>query len=703
MGNEEHWVYEFGDFRLDLPRRSLSRRSGETLVLTAKAFDALVVLVENAGRVVTRDELIRALWPSAVVEENNLNQAISVLRRALGPNLIATVTRRGYQLVANVRRIHSTGMASSSHELAAVKRSRRINPLTAFLVAAMATAAVFAAVYWSWRSDNDSPLLESYAFRKLTEFDGAEDQAVISPDGRFAAFLRERDGVWDAWLGQVDTGDFRQLTASTMRELRNPAVRTLNFSPDSTHVVVWTRTANGSAGKVDGGWVVPVVGGELRPLFRGIVELDWSADGQRIAYHTAAAGDPLFVGEAGAVEQSQQIFVARSGVHNHYPLWSRDGKSVYFVSGLIPNEMDVWRIGADGSNPEQLTRHGSRVASPTWLTDRLLLYVATDAEGSGPWLHELDVVTRRVRRIDTNGQPYAAISASRDGRRLVGSAVQYSSSVWRMPLASVPAAASHAQSVGIDAPRAAAPRFAAHAIVYRAPKAGRETLFRFENSREFEVLSGADSRVVAGPAVSRDGLTLAFTVQRNKSIALQIVHIDGSGLRSLATSLDVRGAPAFSPDGRWVAIAAIRDGVPRLYKVSLDGDAILPLGDAYALDPAWAPNGKFIVYSGVDIGTNFKLGAVTADGAPYPIPPITLSRGSRRIDFLADDRLVLLRGNLSRNELWAIDLATAQDQPLTAFDSNTMISDFHVSPGGLEIVFDRIRETSDVMLIEAAD
>jgi len=101
-------VFEFGDFRLDTRRRLLSRRNGEAISLTAKAFDTLVYLVEHEGIVLHKDELMRAVWADTAVEENNLNQNISILRRALGEHrgdhrYIATVPGLGYKFVAKVR------------------------------------------------------------------------------------------------------------------------------------------------------------------------------------------------------------------------------------------------------------------------------------------------------------------------------------------------------------------------------------------------------------------------------------------------------------------------------------------------------------------------------------------------------------------------------------------------------------------------
>ena len=102
-------IYEFGGFLLDAAQRSLLRTTGETVTVGPKAFDALVYLVEHAGQVVERGDLAAALWPRAVVEDNNLSQTILALRRALGDaesgqRFVVTVPRRGYQFVAEVTR-----------------------------------------------------------------------------------------------------------------------------------------------------------------------------------------------------------------------------------------------------------------------------------------------------------------------------------------------------------------------------------------------------------------------------------------------------------------------------------------------------------------------------------------------------------------------------------------------------------------------
>jgi len=89
---EQAQIYEFGDFRLDAAKRLLLKRDGEAVPLTPKVFDTLLYLIENRGTVLTKDELMTALWPDTVVEENNLGQNISKLRGVLGRTGASTAT-----------------------------------------------------------------------------------------------------------------------------------------------------------------------------------------------------------------------------------------------------------------------------------------------------------------------------------------------------------------------------------------------------------------------------------------------------------------------------------------------------------------------------------------------------------------------------------------------------------------------------------
>jgi DNA-binding winged helix-turn-helix (wHTH) protein/tetratricopeptide (TPR) repeat protein len=119
MSHQHTLIYEFGDYSVDAAKRRLCGRGGEPVPLTTKAFETLLYMVGRAGTVLDKDELIGAIWPDAVVEENNLTQAISSIRRALGESraerrYILTVPGRGYCFVADVRTRTPQAPASTS-------------------------------------------------------------------------------------------------------------------------------------------------------------------------------------------------------------------------------------------------------------------------------------------------------------------------------------------------------------------------------------------------------------------------------------------------------------------------------------------------------------------------------------------------------------------------------------------------------------
>ena len=97
-------VYQFGEFELKVGARVLARQ-GEKLPLGAKAFEILTCLVDHAGEVVTKEQLLRTVWPESFVEESNLSQHVLTLRKALGDrsSYIVTVPGRGYQFTEAVQ------------------------------------------------------------------------------------------------------------------------------------------------------------------------------------------------------------------------------------------------------------------------------------------------------------------------------------------------------------------------------------------------------------------------------------------------------------------------------------------------------------------------------------------------------------------------------------------------------------------------
>lgn len=157
-------VYEFAKFRVDTAKRLVWDEQGNPLPLKAKAFETLVYLIQNSGRVVERDELASAIWPDTIVEENNLTQHISALRRVLGERpdehrYIATIPGRGYKFVAEVSKQDDD--SPTPQNPAPEERAKHLSYLTgpilavgAFLILVVLVTAYF---FWNRGTANEVP------------------------------------------------------------------------------------------------------------------------------------------------------------------------------------------------------------------------------------------------------------------------------------------------------------------------------------------------------------------------------------------------------------------------------------------------------------------------------------------------------------------------------------------------------------------
>src|SRR6266850_2609727 len=268
---------------------------------------------------------------------------------------------------------------------------------------------------WSVRRLNPAPdnPLSNATFTRLTNFEGDEAQATLSPDGKFATFLSDRDGPLDVWLTQVGSGRFVNLTRESHMPGLRP-VRNIGFSGDGSEI--WFGGA--PVGRMR---ILPMMGGPPRPfLVDRAVEVVWSSDGARMVYHTDAPGDPMFVADRTGVGATQIFVDPIAGGHNHHQAWSPDGRWIYFARGSeSTRQMDFWRIAASGGQPERLTSHNAYVGFPTPIDDRHVLYIAQDHDGSGPWLWALDTNSRATRRVAYGTEQYLSIAGSADHRQIL--------------------------------------------------------------------------------------------------------------------------------------------------------------------------------------------------------------------------------------------------------------------------------------------
>jgi DNA-binding winged helix-turn-helix (wHTH) protein/TolB-like protein/Flp pilus assembly protein TadD len=199
MVKQSNHLYEFGPYRLDVDERLLLKNE-ESITLTPKAFETLVVLVRRNGHLVTKEELLREVWPDSFVEEGNLSQNIYTLRKALGDEggehrYIETVPRKGYRFVATVREhdesedalvIHQQTHAKTVNEEQVTDALSLNARVPAFLssqildsspffrkrfvvgiVAFLLLTAVLGVVAYRWRSPVQKPVSDSFTANSI--------------------------------------------------------------------------------------------------------------------------------------------------------------------------------------------------------------------------------------------------------------------------------------------------------------------------------------------------------------------------------------------------------------------------------------------------------------------------------------------------------------------------------------------------------
>ena len=572
---------------------------------------------------------------------------------------------------------------------------------------AMAAAGVTAGVVGFWpRATLPEPWqnpLANAKFTRLTDFPGTETQGQISPDGRFVAFYSDRDGQFDLWLSQVDTGSFLKLTQNTRvhSSLRN-GMRTLGFSRDGSEI--WFNSAR---------MIVPLLGGTPRVFLKGVFEPAWSTDGKKMVYYNNTPGDPVSVAESTGANASQVFVGEQSGLHNHNPVWSTDGQWIYFTHGYT-DEMDVWRMPSSGGVPERVTQHNAKVSFLAPLDSRTLLYVAPAEDRSGPWLWALDVERKISHRASSGLEQYWSVAASADGRRIVATVANPSASLWTVPLLGRLAEERDVRPFSLPAVRALAPRFRGTALFYLSARGTGDGgtgdgLWRFHDGKASEIWKGSDGALVEPPAISYDGQRVVFTLRRDGKRRLTLMSAEGAGARALAASIDVRNAADWSPDARWIVTGGRDDAQGEgLFKVPVDGGAPVRLATGPASNPVWSPDGTLIVYAGPQVGGRSQLLAVRPDGSPVALPLLHVGPDREQAHRFLPDGTGLVYTSTAppapgsetmTSGFWVLDLSaktTRQVARITDEDSRT----FDISPDGKHIVFDRVRGTSDIFLID---
>ena len=588
------------------------------------------------------------------------------------------------------------GVAGPSLQGATAPKSSRpyIWGVLLVLLATIAIAAI--ATPWTRRPE-PANLLSGATFTRITDFTGSETSAAISRDGKNIACLSDRGGQFDIWVIPVGTGQPYNLTDGRAGGLQS-LLRSVGFSHDGSEV--WL------AGSFDHRLRrMPLLGGTPRNwLDPHAIAVSWSPDGRRVVYSTSDPGDPLIVANPDGSDR-REILTSGASFHQHFPTWGADDW-IYLVRGQENLGMDLWRIRPDGTRSERLSTGTRKPAHPTPFDEKTVLFIGQEQNGAGPWLWAFDLERRVARRLSFGLEQYTSLSASADGRRLVASVANPRVNLWQVPIGDEPATESDVQPFELSTVRALAPRFGPEDLFYLSSRGSGDGLWRFRDGTSHEIWKGTEAPLLEPVAVSADGASLALVLRQNERNVLHVLSSDGAELRALSSAVDVRGSVSWSPEGAWIVSGGEDlDGRPGLFKVSVAGEQVEKIVEGQALNPVWSPAGKLIVYSGPQLNAFAPILGVRPDGVPVEMPDLeSLARG-QRVRFLPDGQsLIHMKSSTNfHQDFWLLDLATMQDRQLTRLDDAGTIHTFDITPDGKRIVFDRLGDYADIVLIDLAD
>ena len=587
-------LYEFGAFRLDAVERVLWRGE-ELIVLPPKVFDTLWMLVKREGNVVSKSELMEAIWPGTFVEESNLSQNIYTLRRTLGVDeqgrqFIETVPRRGYRFAVPIRLIGATTETPSAPSpLPDVRPGAPFRHLYLASLGILVLAALSFGIYQylirRGEKEKIAPI-EQLRFQSLTD-SGDVVFPTISPNGELLVYVRLEEQQGSLWVRQLATGK----TFQTLPPSRK-SYRSLTFSPDGKYLFFREESDPGAI------YQTPVYGGSPKKVAQNVwSDFSVSPDGKQFAFVRRDAGQNahqlILSTIASGSERVLSVRESSLAYRAVAPAWSPDSSTIVMAAGSESSgfanllSVDV----STGKEKELKTPRWRTIWRILWTPDGKHLIFSARATGEPyPQLWTLAYLEGEVRRLTNDLEGYFWLSLSADGRILVTRQQRIFSQSWLVP--------------GADAKKA------------------RQLTFGRRNLDGYVGLAWtADDKIV-------------FSAFENNSTDLYSINPDGSNRVQLTANAGTDNEfPSISQDGRYIVFTSNRTGAKQIWRMDIDGrnPKQLTFGEEQNVSGQYAAitpdvTEVFFIKRGVGPATISK---VSIDGGPsYPI--------SRLIDATAE-------------------------------------------------------------------
>jgi Tol biopolymer transport system component/DNA-binding winged helix-turn-helix (wHTH) protein len=610
MSNRINGLYEFGTYRLDVAKRLLTC-GGEAVMLAPKTFDLLLLLAESQGRVLTKQELIKALWPDTFVEEANLTFQMSTLRKALGEEgtpWIETVPKHGYRFTAAVTEVPLPA-PPEEHAGAGMKR----------WYAAIAILGIAIALYLAgWRQKGpraDVPGESSgLAVVPLTAYPGFEGNPTLSPDGSQVAFSWNgpNEDNYDIYVKLVGPGEPVRLTTDPAQDER-PA-----WSPDGSLIAFLRRSGANDASL----FLIPALGGaverkliDLHIVFRvGVPSADlcWTPDGKWLAIGGNFAGGEsqgiwLISIENGA--RRRLTTPPREWTGDFAPAFAPDGRALAFVRVESFAVRDIYVLPLNAGyvprgEPAQRTFERRSVEGPAWTpAGRELVFSSGGHLGA-----------RRLERIGVDsaasggesgaqlvavGEQATSLSLSHNGR-LVYARETRDSNVWKLELPASGAATPQPVRLISSTFDDYSPDYSPDGgrIAFASTRSGTEEIWVANASGSNPVqLTTMGGPQTCNPRWSPDGRIILFDSRREGSSHLYLMDPSTGSWRRLTDDPANAGEARWSRDGRWIYFSSDRTGRIEIWKMPATGGAPVQLTKFGGVSAYESPDGQWVYYA----------------------------------------------------------------------------------------------------------